>query len=266
MNINTVKLAYFSPTKTTETILHDIAKGIGPETLDVIDITRSDARQQPLKVAEDELLIVGVPVYMGRVPALVGEWLNALEASNTPAVCVVVYGNREFDDALIELKEWITGQGCVPIAGAAYIGEHSFSDSGLPTAQGRPDQDDRTHAEAFGQAIVKKMHSVSAISQFAPIEVPGNHPYKGKTTLWDVNFIAVSEECGQCGICADVCPVEAIAPEDSSRIDEVKCITCCACIKSCPQNARSIKPGPVNDAQKRLNTNCKAPKKPEWFL
>lgn len=266
MNINSVKLVPFSPTGTTRTILNSIAQGLGFQHTEVIDITNADTRMQPLKTADDELLVVGVPVYMGRVPALLKSWLGSIEAKNTPTVCVVVYGNREFDDALLELKNSVAMQGCAVIAAGAYIGEHSFSDSALPTAQGRPDQNDCLHAENFGRRILQKLQAASDISQFSPLEVPGSYPYGGSTTLWDVDFIEVNEDCSQCGACAEICPVEAIDPQDCRKIDKVKCITCCACIKNCPQQARSIKPGPVHDAQKRLNVNCSTPKSPEYFL
>ena len=138
MKIESVKLVYFSPTGTTKAVVQGIAHCINPGTMELIDITRPDARKQPLLASENELLVIVVPVYMGRVPALLNEWLNAIQAHNTPTVCVVVYGNRVYDDALLELKNIVMKCGCIPIACAAYIGEHSFSNSETPTAQGRP--------------------------------------------------------------------------------------------------------------------------------
>lgn len=266
MNTESVKLVYFSPTGTSKTVAKGITSGIDPSIMELIDITTPEARKQPLQTSEDELLVVAVPVYMGRVPALLNEWLNAIQAHNTPTVCVVVYGNRAYENALLELKDIVTNCGCIPIAGAAYIGEHSFSDSETPTAQGRPDEDDLNHAQAFGRKIREKLQSISSISQVSDVHVPGSYPYEGVTELWDVDFIAVDDQCLQCGVCAEVCPVGAVDPEDSRRINIEKCITCCACIKSCPQNARTMKSGPVKDAQQRLYKLYREPKKPECFL
>lgn len=156
MKIQSLKLVYFSPTGTTKAVVWGIACGINHSNVECIDITRPDARNQPLQTSEDELLIVAVPVYMGRVPALLSEWLHAIQAHNTPAVCVVVYGNRVYDDALLELNDILKQCGCKPIAGAAYIGEHSFSNSETPTAEGRPDSRDLEQAELFGQKIQEK--------------------------------------------------------------------------------------------------------------
>lgn len=265
MEIQLLKLAYFSPTGTTKTIVQGIAKGINPNTIELIDVTTPDKRKQSLITSENELLIIAVPVYMGRVPALLNDWLNAIQAQNTPTICVVVYGNRAYENALLELKDIVKGCGCVPIAGAAYIGEHSFSNDETPS-RGRPNEDDLKHAKIFGQKIQEKLQSISSISQVSDITVPGTYPYGGITELWNVDFILVNDQCIECGTCAEMCPMGAIDSQDSKMIDQVKCITCCACIKRCPQNARSMKPGPVKDAQVRVNTLFREQKNPEYFL
>jgi Flavodoxins len=155
MDIESVKLVYFSPTETTKAVVQEIARGITQSNVELLDITRPDARKRSLQTSERELLIIGVPVYMGRIPALSSKWLHAIQAHNTPAVCVVVYGNRVYDDALLELNDILTGRGCKPIAGAAFIGEHSFSTAETPTAEGRPDAGDLKHAELFGKKYRK---------------------------------------------------------------------------------------------------------------
>ncbi len=160
----------------------------------------------------------------------------------------------------------MTKRGCVPIAGAAYIGEHSFSSSELTTAEVRPDAGDLDHAKSFGREIHEKLLSVSSAEQLSDIDVPGGHPYGGITELWDVDFIAVSDECVQCGICAQGCPAGAIDAQNSRLIDMGKCVTCCACIKSCPQAARTMKAGPVKDAAMRLIKLHHERKEPEFFI
>lgn len=266
MKIQSLKLVCFSPTGTTKVIIQGIARGINQSTVELIDITKPDARKQQLQTSENELLAVGVPVYMGRVPALLMEWLNAIKARNTPAVCIVVYGNRMYDDALLELKDILIKRGCKPIACAAYIGEHSFSSSETPTAEGRPDARDLNHAELFGRKINEKLLTVPSVDLISDINIPGNYPYGGITKLWSVDFIAISNECTQCGICAEGCPVGAIDSENSNLIEKEKCITCCACIKNCPQNARTIKTGLVKDAAMRLNKLYNERKEPVFFL
>jgi len=171
-----------------------------------------------------------------------------------------------YDNALLELKDILIKRGCKPIACAAYIGEHAFSSSEVPTAEGRPDAGDLNHAELFGSKINEKLLTVSSVDHISDINIPGSKPYGGVTKLWDVDFIAVNDECTQCGICAEGCPVGAVDSENSNLIDKEKCITCCACIKNCPQDARTMKNGPVKDAAMRLNKLYKERKEPEFFL
>lgn len=266
MKIQSLKLVYFSPTGTTKTIIHSVARGINQNTVELIDITKENARKKQLQTSEDDLLVVAVPVYMGRVPALLNEWLHTIKAHNTPTVCIVVYGNRVYEDALLELKDILIKCGCKLIAGAAYIGEHSFSSAETPIAEGRPDASDLNYAELFGHKINEKLISISSIHDISDINIPGNYPYGGITKLWSVDFISISDTCTKCGICSELCPVGAIDSQNNNLIDNEKCITCCACIKHCPQKARTMKASLVKDAAMRLNKLYKERKEPVFFF
>jgi ferredoxin len=266
MNIQSLKLVCFSPTGTTKAILQGIARGLNQNTVELIDITTPDSRKNPLQTSDNELLVVGVPVYMGRVPALITDWLHTIHAKKTHTVFVVVYGNRAYEDALVELADILIPCSCIPIAGAAFIGEHSFSNSEFPTSKGRPDAIDLHRAELFGQRIQGKLNSISSVANISVVEMPGCSPYRWNGKLWDVDFIEVSDACTHCGICAERCPTGALDSVNSSVIDLEKCITCCACIKSCPQNARTMKAGLVKDGSMRVHNLNKERKEPEYFL
>lgn len=266
MNIQSLKLVYFSPTGTTKAVIQEIARGINHGNTEIIDITSPEARTHPLQTTENDLLVIGLPVYMGRLPALLMEWLHLVKAYNTPTVCIVVYGNRVYGDALLELKNILIERGCKPVACAAFIGEHSFSSSETPIAEDRPDARDMIQAELLAHKINEKLQSISSVDLISEISIPGNYPYDGITKLWDVDFITVSNNCLQCGICAEKCPMGAVNSENGSLIDIEKCITCCACIKSCPQNARTMKPSLVKEAAIRLNNLYKERKEPEYFF
>ncbi|MGD0885356.1 MAG: EFR1 family ferrodoxin [Thermodesulfovibrionales bacterium] len=270
MKIESLKLVYFSPTGTTKKIIQAIARGISLSDMEMVDITKPEGRKQRLRTSESELLIIGMPVYFGRVQANAIEWLNTIEAHNTPTVCVVVYGNREYDDALLELKDAAIKIGCIPFACAAFIGEHSFSNLEAPIAAGRPDADDLSHAQLFAEKIRNKISSLPSINHIADISVPGSYPYKdmidSKKKLSSVDFISVDNSCSQCGTCAQHCPVGAIDSGNSISIDTRRCILCRACIKACPENARKIKNDMIKNIALRLSQMCQDRKEPVFFL
>lgn len=244
-----------------------------------MDITKPAVRKQHLQTSENELLIIGAPVYEGRVQENALNWLQTIEAHNTPTVCIVVYGNRTYDDALIQIKNTLIEDGCVPIACAAFVAQHSFSSPKLPIAHGRSDADDLNQARLFGNEVRRKMLSIESISQLADIEVPGDASLQTKLYMGNVvaeGFrslyerrcffcIDVAETCTQRGVCADVCPVGAIDPENSAAIDQAKCIQCCTCLKYCPEQVRVKN---LSELGERVTLGLsKLPKmKPELFL
>jgi ferredoxin len=260
-----ITVVYFSPTATTKTVLDAIAKGTGYE-VDSYDITLFQAREKIPHKLDTSLILFGAPVYSGRVPKVAAECFKQLSASGIAAVPVVVYGNREYEDALLELKDICIQCGGVPVAAGAFIGEHSFSTPPAPIAPGRPDEKDLALAVEFGQKIGRLMESIEQEKPDVKISVPGNFPYKKPAVNSGVPFIDVTDDCTACGTCVTVCPVDAIDKEEGyCTLDDV-CVHCCACIKTCPESARIMKDGPFKEIAARLNQTCGVRKEPETFL
>jgi flavodoxin len=178
MSYDTVKLVYFSPTGTTKKILQAIARGMPVARIDHLDLTPPQAETQLLDEITDELTILGAPVYAGRLPIEAVRRLRRLKAGEAPAIVVVVYGNRAYEDALLELKDLAGEQGSRPLAAGAFIGEHSYSTSGRPIAHGRPDEADLNQAGEFGKRAFQKLTNVREPERMPALEVPGNFPYK----------------------------------------------------------------------------------------
>ncbi|MEE9516784.1 MAG: 4Fe-4S binding protein [Candidatus Adiutricales bacterium] len=266
MNFNKVKLVYFSPTNTTRTVLESIAQGITVDNIEHFDLTPPGTRTRNFDGAPDDVAIIGTPVYGGRVPLVALDRLKRFKARRTPAVIVVLYGNREYEDALLELKNLAAEAGFIPVAGGAFIGEHSFANDTTPIANGRPDQEDRKKAKAFGKAISKKLGDMKRLEDVDPIEVPGNFPHRERGKSANISPVTDSETCALCETCASVCPTGAVTVDDSVVTNAEECILCCACVKNCPTGARIMEAPGIKQVANWLNTNFSKRKEPETYL
>ncbi len=265
MEIKKVKTIYFSPTGTSKKIVRAIGEG-GGRTLKIeeFDLTFPDHAPR-IEVAENELAIVGVPVYAGRVAPLAKERLKSVYGSNSNVIIAVLYGNREFEDALIELRDMMMAQSFSVIAACAFVGEHSFSSAAMPIGQGRPDDQDLVIANEFGQKVMEQMSTYHKADD-GLFNVPGDTPYKeGMMNLPFTPQIDI-ERCTQCEACIPTCPARAISLEDQIRIDREVCTFCCACIKNCPEGVVSITAPPILEKVAWLHANCQERKEPKLFL
>ena len=107
MTVQTVWAAWFSATDTTRAVVNRIAARLARQTgapLETYDFTLPQARKAPRTFGPGDLVVLGTPVYAGRVPNLLIPFISSLRGSGALAVPVVCYGNRAYDDALMELK------------------------------------------------------------------------------------------------------------------------------------------------------------------
>ena len=228
-----VSAIYFSPSGGTKQYVCAVARGIG--SYGELNLTDRETRAREYTFSADDLVVVGVPVYYGRVPQLPDDLLRGLHGDGTPAVFAAVYGNREFDDALLELSGRCEKQGFRGVAAAAFVAQHTFS---AKIAAGRPDADDLLIAEEFGRSAKASM----AEKDGKGLSLPGNRPYR---SFQVAPFIPKGDKkCTACGACVRVCPAGAVAPETPRQTDAKKCIRCLACVHACPVHARKVG-GPV---------------------
>lgn len=209
MKIEKWIVAHFSPTGGTRKVAEAIAAGFGTPVVEM-DLSKADAIAA---LGEHDALMAVLPVYAGRVPQIALERLSALKANGQKAVAVAVYGNREYDDALLETKHALEANGFRVIAAAAFIAEHSIVRS---IAAGRPDAEDEALCRRFAADVMAKPDDA------ASVQVPGNDPY---VELKPSPFHpAADETCVRCGVCAEQCPLGAIPMDEPNKTDPELCI------------------------------------------
>lgn len=238
---------YFSATDTTKRIVCSIAdeaaEKLQAEREDY-DFTLPKMRESGFTAGKEDLVIFGTPVYAGRVPNVLLKYLATIQGNGALAVPVVLFGNRNFDDGLIELRDILESTGFHTVAAAAFVGEHSFSRT---LAAGRPDGEDMALAKNFAGKVAEKVSGLSEEAIPGPIAVDGvEKPYRGYYQPRDRKGVSIdirkvkpltSEACDDCKLCADVCPMGSINRDNVREFTGI-CIKCGACIKKCPKQAK----------------------------
>lgn len=232
MKINKVTAAYFSPTGGTKTYVCQLAKLLSAD-YEEINLTKPDNREKVYSFAKDELVIFGAPVYSGRLPGVRNGIFERMQGDNTPAVFVVSYGNREYDDALLEEKDICEQNGFRGIAAATLVAQHTFSSK---IATGRPNKEDIATLDNFANQIRATLEKSDVTDK--KLEVKGNRPYREPQKI---PFVPRGgKKCNECGKCIKICPVGGISKSNPRLSDKSQCLSCSACIMVCPEGARKI--------------------------
>ena len=246
----------FSPTGGTQKAADILKEALEGEVVRV-DLTDSKRDCHAVQLTQDDVAVISVPSYGGRVPAVAAERLTMLHGQNARAVLVCVYGNRAYEDTLVELEDAAKQAGFRVIAAVAAVAEHSIV---RQFAAGRPDVEDAKQLADFAKQIQSKL---SAGEDTEPA-IPGNRPYKkpGGASM----VPKPTKECTQCGVCAEKCPVQAIDRENPKKVEEKTCIFCMRCVSVCPHSARKVSPVMLSAASLMLKKVCSERKNCELFL
>ncbi len=241
----------FSPTGGTRKAADAITKSWG--AVDVIDLTDKNTDLKQSSFSKDDLVLIAMPSFGGLAPQAALNRLAAVSGNGAKCVIAAVYGNREYEDTLVQMEDAATKCGFRVIAAISAVAEHSII---RQYAAGRPDLDDCNQLNEFGKRILNKE------SDNKPA-IPGNRPYKKGGGAGMVP--KVSAKCVKCGQCAEKCPVGAINPATFSA-DKKKCISCMRCVKLCPQGARKVNGAMKAVASLALKGACSVRKENELFL
>lgn len=252
-----VCLLYFSPTGGTEKVVRQLGEVWEEAQKQYVDLSAREPADRAINFAAGDICIVGAPSFGGRVLGLAAERMAQLQGNGALAVPVVVFGNRAYEDTLVEMQDLLTQAGFVVAAGVAAVAQHSM----MPQfAAGRPDAEDLAELYAFSARLRAKLES----GDTSAVTLPGNRPYKvwGGPSLKPV----ADETCVHCETCARKCPAGAIPMDDPSLTDNDKCIGCMRCIVVCPMGARSLDAAKIAATAERMKPVFAERKKNELYL
>ena len=245
---------FFSPSGTTKRVLSQMASNFDEEN-EICDLLYFDGEKE---FSGDDIVIVGMPVFAGRIPKTARARLSKLAGDNTKAIAVVNYGNAHVTDALIELVDLLKENNFDVIAAASTISHHSIFDG---VAVGRPDEADIEKINEFAQKCIERIKNEESLES----EIPGNRPYVDYKQLPFVVSCDV-DKCVFCLECVSVCPENAIPDDDPSAIDLDLCSRCTSCINICQENARGFT-GEAFEAKKPMFEKVNAERKePEFYF
>ena len=214
-----------------------------------------------IDILAEDVLLLSMPVYGGFIPRICLPWVEQLQGHGTPAIINAVYGNRHYDNALLQMKDLLEARGFRVIAAGAFLAEHSIFHE---VAKGRPDDDDRKAMTAFGDASAALL--AGDWQSKAAISLPGDPNYQTPERKPAGMYPTADRNCINCRACADQCPGRAIPRANPQETDPLKCVQCGSCIRICPMQARGYHSDSWKERAPIFAQKCAEYRKPETFF
>ena len=245
-----VAAVYFSPNGNTKKSVEAMAAAMNAE-YETVDLTPPANQNVVCQFGPEDLVIIGMPVYAGRIPMVAAPRLDGIRGRQTPCILVATYGNRHYEDALVEMEDIAKKQGFVVKGAAALVGRHTYGTIQID----RPDADDLAADAEFAKK--------AAASDGLTCIIPGNRPYKEAIPGGKFKPLT-SDACVGCGICKRGCPVEAIG--ENFQVNPEICISCFRCIRTCPVQAKNMDVDAYHAFSTDFSAKLAARRENEYYL
>lgn len=268
-----LKAYYFSPTGGTFHVAARLAGHLAGRlglTVECHSYTLPAEREVLPTLDADDVVLWATPVYAGRIPNKTLDYVRrAIHGNGNPAVALVTFGNRAYDNALAELVGLMHDGGLRLVGGAAVVTRHAFS---ATLGAGRPDADDLAALDRFAGEVAERIPVVSDVV----LTVPGEaHPERYYTPLKVGNAPAgflkarptcATDSCTRCGKCLSVCPMGSIAERNGMPVFDGVCIKCQACRRICPTGAITFDDPDYLSHVAMIECTFAEPKRSEFYV
>ena len=247
---------HFSPTGGTKKTADILTEKLASE-IKSFDLTDNCFDFSEISLKKDDIAVIAVPSYGGRVPEPAARRISTLKGNGARAVLLCVFGGRAYEDTLVELHDTAKSSGFRIIAAVSAIAEHSIVHH---MAAGRPDTQDQTSLAGFSEKILEKISS----GNITEPSIPGNRPYKKRGVIAMTPM--PNSSCTKCGLCAEKCPVQSIDKKDPAKLNTDTCISCMRCVYICPHSAREANAAMISKVERMLKKVCSERKECELFI
>jgi len=228
-----IQLVYFSPTDSTKNVIHKVVESMNAIITEEYNLTNQEYEDFNYSFDENDLVLLGFPVYGGRLPETAKNRFIGLKGKKTKIAIILTYGDVHYDDSLIETHEIMKNNGFITIGMGAFVVQHNIVKT---VGINRPNDEDYKLIIKFGKELNGKINE----NKLEELKIASAKPfgkYKGCPVKPKGN-----RNCSKCGLCVKLCPQKAIKANNPRKNIKNKCISCMRCVKYCSKNARDLTP------------------------
>ena len=234
---------YFSGTGNSKWIAQELARLTGDEMQSIAALL-SDG---PTAVFAEKDVRVGIvfPIYAWGAPLLVEQFCKQIKLASGAYPYVVCTCGDEAGKAILRLKKMFAYQAAWSVKMPNnYI---AGFDVDSPELEHKKVSEASERVKGIAEAVLAKS-SVYDVNEGsgAGVKTAFARPMFNKFARATSRF-SVDESCNACGLCARICPIQAIQLKDGKPVWVKKdCTQCMGCINRCPQRAIQIGSGTRN--------------------